>query len=37
MDKLVQGLVKLSKADPAIETYSNENGEVVIETSGEIH
>ena len=36
-EKLAQGLVKLNKADPSIETYYNENGEIVLEVSGEIH
>lgn len=37
MDKQIEGQQKQNKADPAIETYTNENGAIVLETSGEIH
>ena len=37
MPKLIQGLKKLNKADPAIEVITQQNGEILIGTCGEVH
>lgn len=35
--RLIQGLRKLNKADPSLEVYAQENGEIVVGTCGEVH
>lgn len=37
MPKLIRGLKRLHKSDPAIEYYVQSTGEHIIETSGEVH
>jgi translation elongation factor EF-G len=37
MGKLSEGLKILKKVDPAIETFYDEKGDIILETSGEVH
>jgi len=37
MDKLLQGIKQLNLADPCVRGYMNDDGEVVLETAGELH
>ena len=37
MPKLVEGLKKLNKADPSVEIYTQESGDIVLSTCGEVH
>jgi len=37
MNRLQEGLRRLNQADPAVETYVMENGELVLAASGELH
>jgi ribosome assembly protein 1 len=37
MDKLLKGIKQLNLADPCVRGYMSEDGEVVLETAGELH
>lgn len=37
MNKLINGIKQLNLADPCVNGYLNENGEIVLETAGELH
>ncbi|KAG0686340.1 Cytoplasmic GTPase/eEF2-like protein (ribosomal biogenesis), partial [Pichia californica] len=37
MDKLIKGIKQLNLADPCVRGYMSEDGEVVLETAGELH
>lgn len=37
LNKLIRGIKRLNLSDPNVRGYVNENGEVVLETSGELH
>lgn len=37
MPKLVEGLRKLKKCDPAVEVYTEHNSDIIIGTTGEVH
>ncbi|GMM30530.1 GTPase [Martiniozyma asiatica (nom. inval.)] len=37
LNKLINGVRKLNLADPCVRGYVNENGEVILETAGELH
>ena len=35
--KLIDGLKKINKADPSVEVYAQENGDIILATCGEVH
>jgi translation elongation factor EF-G len=37
MGDLKEGLMKLNKADPSVQFFTNDKGELVLSTCGEIH
>lgn len=37
LNKLIRGIKRLNLSDPNVRGYVNENGEVILETSGELH
>lgn len=37
MPKLLEGLKKLNRSDPSIDIYTEANGDIILNTCGQVH